>query len=477
MSNKLPFEDAFKNKMNDLPPGNEDASWQKMKQLLEEQEKRKPFAWLNIYTVCTGIIILAAFGIWMMLSGNIHQKNIAKTENSSSRKNNMITIKKPEPNKTTSALKPGETNETSIQINKADTFSKQKNTSVTELNAIRGKHVSLHKNTKLENFNKLSSAQANQRNNKNFTENLSQVPVNEKGNLNIVPTTNSDSLQYINNTNQIISTNSSVKGKTEPSFPATEKNDSLKIQTHAASDLKQPSNVDTISIKKQLSIPLKQKHFFVEAGIQLKQQIPLGGQKIIAYNYNGDKALFTDYIPAVFIKFEKDKQWFFQGEFSYATPQLIKQFSYSRQTKVDYSLSTVTVTTANLQKTYYHKMPLSFNYYLQPHWSIGTGIEFSWFRGAVAEQEITTNDLKANISTTTNTLIPFKNFTDSFLYKNQASLLIQTSYSLKRWSFILRFKKGFQPYIKYTLPNGFTESKTISSLELNIGYRLIRKPF
>ncbi|MEO8710667.1 MAG: hypothetical protein ABI405_01020 [Parafilimonas sp.] len=469
MSDKLPFEDAFKNKMDDLPAGDEDAAWQKMKELLEEKDKRKPFAWLNIYTICSSIIILVAFSIWISLSGiGGKQKTISKTENNSVSKKNTFNNKQMKSNET-----PDETNKISAQKNKADTFSKQMNSEVTELNTIHNRHISLYQNKKLKNFKKQLSVEAN----KNFTEDTNTALVDKKDNNNAISITSIDSLQNINADKVVITKSDTVNKSAEPSLSATAKIDSAKNETAAANTLMQSLNSDTSSIKKQLPISLKQKHFFVEAGIQLKQQIPIGGQKIIAYNYSGDKQLFKDYIPSFFIRFEKGKQWFLQAEFSYATPNLIKQFSYSRQTKADYSLSTVTVITASLQKNYYSKIPLSFNYYVKPHWSIGTGIIYNWFHGAVAEQETTTNDIKAGTFNTVKTMMPFKNFTDSFLYKNQASLLLQTGYSLKRWSFILRYEKGIQPYIKYTLPDGTIESRKISSLELNIGYRFIKKPF
>ena len=463
MSKKLPFEDAFKKKMNDLPTGNEDAAWQKMKELLERKDRRKPFAWLNIYTICSCIIIIAGLCIWMILFSS-HQNNISKTENILVNKKNTSDSKKLNES---FALKSDKTN-LSTQKNNTDTISKQ--TTIVELNLKNNKHISVNENNELKNFYKPSSAQTNL---KDYRATSTQNLVNK--NDNAISTNDIDSLQNLNNNNQNINNNNLVKEKIEPSSSSIEKNDSVKNET-IANNLKQPSSFDTAAIKKQIPISFKRKQFFLEAGIQLKQQIPLTGQKLTAYNYSGDKGLFKDYIPSVFIKFEKDRQWFLQGEFGYATPNLVKQFSYSKQSKADYSLSTVTVTTTSLQKTYYDEVPLSFNYYVQPHWSIGTGFIYGWFHGAVAEQEITTNDIKAGSLITTKIIMPFKNFTDSFLYKNQASLLLQTGYSLKRWSFILRYEKGIQPYIKYTLPNGIIESRRNSSIELNIGYRFIKKP-
>lgn len=468
MSKKLPFEDAFKKKMSELPTGNEDASWQKMKELLEKKDKRKPFAWINIYTVCSCIIIIAGLGIWMILFNSSNkQKNISKTENTLVSKKKMIDNKQTKSNEA-SKIKTEELNKTSTQKNNVDAISKQKSITISELNSTHSKHISVNGNKNVKSLHKQLSAQENS---KDLTSTSKQNLINK-----YAISTDLDSLQNVNDNNQSIDKNNFATEKATSSSPSIEKNDSAKNAT-AVNNLKQPLNVDTTSIKKHTPISIKKKQFFIEAGLQLKQQIPLGGQKITAYNYSGDKGMLKDYIPSVFIKFEKDRQWFLQAEFGYATPNLVKQFSYSRQTKADYALSTVTITNTNLQKTYYNEMPLSFNYYVKPHWSIGTGVSYNWFRGAVTKQETTTNDIKNDTYTATQRIIPFKNFTDSFLYKNQLGLLFQTGYSLKRWSFILRYEKGIQPYIKYTLPDGTIESKKNSSIELDINYRLIKKPF
>lgn len=47
MNKKLPYEEAFNRQMNDLPSPHEDESWQKMKMLLDKNDKRVSRAFLK----------------------------------------------------------------------------------------------------------------------------------------------------------------------------------------------------------------------------------------------------------------------------------------------------------------------------------------------------------------------------------------------------------------------------------------------
>ena len=47
MSRKRSFEDSLKRKMNELPVPDENEAWQTMKQLLDDNKKRKPFVFFK----------------------------------------------------------------------------------------------------------------------------------------------------------------------------------------------------------------------------------------------------------------------------------------------------------------------------------------------------------------------------------------------------------------------------------------------
>jgi len=130
-----------------------------------------------------------------------------------------------------------------------------------------------------------------------------------------------------------------------------------------------------------------------------------------------------------------------------------------------------------LKKTYYHQLPLSFNYYLIPNLTIGIGGMYSRFLGAVSERETINFNTITQATTTSKQIVPIKHFNDSFLYKTQVHALVQTTYQWKRFAFELRYTKDIQPYIKYTKPDGTVdeEKKSIASIYCTIPVMEIKK--
>src|SRR5688572_22705697 len=106
------------------------------------------------------------------------------------------------------------------------------------------------------------------------------------------------------------------------------------------------------SVAMENEIETEKEELVVSAGIGLQQQIPLGGQKAVPYDYYGRTGSLSDYIPSFYLRVEKEEKWFVQGEFRYGAPQTLADFQYSRQTKVD--SQNMTVTSFRLKKTYYH---------------------------------------------------------------------------------------------------------------------------
>ena len=218
----------------------------------------------------------------------------------------------------------------------------------------------------------------------------------------------------------------------------------------------------------------KRNAYFIDAGIGLQQQIPLNGKRIVSYQYNGSHTLLQGYIPSLYMKLTKENRWFIEAGFSYASPQLIKEFSYLQNTKTDYSHASTTSAIYRLRKTFYNEVPVSFHLYVTPLWTVGGGILYGWLRGAVAGRETVTYNALSGKQTTETQLLFVKAFTDSFLYKTQAGLLLQTGYEKNRWSFGLRYVKDRQPFISYTLPDGRKDNKRNASLDLMIRYRLFQ---
>jgi hypothetical protein len=132
----------------------------------------------------------------------------------------------------------------------------------------------------------------------------------------------------------------------------------------------------------------------------------------------------------------------------------------------------LTTTTLRLKKTYYHQLPLTFNYYIKPGWSVGIGGMYSRFYGAVTEREVRNTNVQTQAETVTKQITRVQHFTDSFLYKTQVHLLLQTDYRWKRFSFGLRYTRDLQPFIRYTMPDGKLSAEKGQSLQFIVRYRL-----
>ena len=119
----------------------------------------------------------------------------------------------------------------------------------------------------------------------------------------------------------------------------------------------------------------------------MHQQLPVDGQKLVPYNSLGRKGTLADYIPSLYFRMYKDKKWFLQSEFRYGAPQNTKEITYKQQKLVDTNSNTTFSTSTKVKKTYYHQLPLSFNYFVLPNLSVGAGFTWNRFSNAVIEKE------------------------------------------------------------------------------------------
>ena len=213
------------------------------------------------------------------------------------------------------------------------------------------------------------------------------------------------------------------------------------------------------------------KEFYWSAGLGVQQQIPVNGQHIVAYNYNGTKGILDDYIPGLYLRFEKPGKWFFQAEFNYGAPQSVQSFSFNRKTTLDNSFTNFTTTNLNIKKIYYHEIPLSFNYYILPKLSIGVGGIYSILHRSITEQQVLIQNIQTHQEISTAKIIASP-YSDSFLYKSQMRWTLQTDYQWRKLSLGLRYTRDCESYIKYTLPDGSVNDKKNWSLEFILKFRL-----
>jgi hypothetical protein len=251
----------------------------------------------------------------------------------------------------------------------------------------------------------------------------------------------------------------------------------------ASTDTTQKQKTDSVKqiikqeepVKKPKTDSTKKKRLEFSAGIGLQQQLPVAGQKSVPYNSQGRKGTLADYIPSVYIRMTRPEKWFLQSEFRYGAPQYVKEFVYRQKLVNDTGSNPVftRITSSTLKKTYYHQLPLVFNYFVRHNWSLGAGIQWNKFVSAVSEKTmIIRNNFLQQDSLVSKFIQKEKRDTASEFKKSYWQAVVETQYKWKRFSFGARYSFGLEPYIQFTLPGGGPQEEKNSSLQIFIRYEL-----
>jgi hypothetical protein len=460
MNKKFPYEEALKRQMYDIELPNEEDAWQNMKGLLDESDKRKPFAYFKKYATLSLAIILFLIGIGLLVFRKTETKEKPFAGNDI--RTHSLPVTKGQ-NKTESNFSKGADSRyghsDKVNYNPADLAKvkrKAATADITKENSLPTK--------RLKDNNKTSQSHYSNTDHKS-AEIVAVDGIKTSNNTNQNPSAillSNAPLSSIENHSQNLATTAK-----------TETSDSLLNQQKAAEDTKAGASAEEIStVKKEL--PTNDKRFIVSAGMGLQQQIPVSGQKAVSVGYNATRNTLSDYIPFVFVRLEKDHQWFLQAEYVYARPQQIRQFSYYRQTLVNNSAGTIITTDFWLRKTFYNQIPVSFNYYINHNWSAGFGGVYNIFHGAISEKEVTTNNVLTQVQAVTKQIVPISGYIDSFLYKSHVNLLLQMDYNWSRLSLGLRYSKDMEPYIKYITPDGTVTSQKNWALEFILRFKIFK---
>ncbi len=231
-------------------------------------------------------------------------------------------------------------------------------------------------------------------------------------------------------------------------------------------------NNNDSAIEKTTTNSSDKRQIYFAAGIGLYQQLPVSGQKLVPYNSLGRKGNLADYIPSVYFRMYKDRRWFIQSEFRYGAPQNTKEIIYKQQKQIDTFTQTTITTATKVKKTYYHQLPLSFNYIILPGLSVGGGVTWNKFSSAVLDNEFkVTNNVTQQDSIKVNT-VSYSRKADSNFVTSYFQALFETQYEWKRLSIGARYSFGLEPYIKFQLPGGQKQEEKNSSLQIFIRYNL-----
>ena len=490
MKERLPYEESIKEQLNDLPVPDEGQAWQKMELLLDKDDDRRRII-PPIFTGCLGwglLLLIGLIAFWFFVHPEKWFASKQEAVNKSSTSDTTSQVQKEVPGKTDEFEPPGSVpgdipEEEKLYKNPGDSNDvvKDKNTGAGPISInLRKEKLVVSTTSKQEKLSK--SAGLNRQKNygiKNTTT-LRKDLRNRNGNK---PRMEKKPGEYPHNDqSDTINVKRTSEKRMDHPLPfdnpsATNTDTSLIIKKVEKDSVIQKSPEDSTSKKDsiQKKTPEKKKIYF-SAGIGLQQQIPVGGQKANPYNIYGRKGSLGDYIPFLYVRLHREEKWFIDGGFRYGAPQSVKEVSYNTYSSVQIDTLqgqvniTTTTSTSSLKKTFYHQVPISFNYMVRPNLSLGAGLVYSRFYGAVSEEEVRIKRNQVD-SLASKKIVQVPSDTDSFFTKSQIQFLLQTEYQWKRLGLGLRYTKGLQPFLRY-ISNGQQKEERNQSLQVYLRFRI-----
>ncbi len=460
MDEKRPYEDLDPY-FSSLPLPDENKAWEQMKAKLEEEEDDR-FFFLPFLQGCGGwallLLLLLAGGVWWY-------RHTTTTPKSSAGTRMQDTINRQVKTAPGATGGPGAVLPNSIPPVQEHT------------------NINTAKNTDKENNN--TTVARNERSNSSAG---SPTDKRKPGQQNMSGRKNRTDASTVRAGVKATLTNRTTPTTNEMPVASNEPSQSLEqvlITQHGNLLLQKDSvnnKVDTAAkqqpaVDSALTPPLQKvaqsKRYRLGAGMALQQQLPLGGQQWTPYNYMGRKGSWADYVPSLYLRLYKEQQWFLQTEFRYGAPQYTREFVYQKTFKTDSAGRVQASTAYRLKKTYYHQLPVSFHYQVKPDWSIGTGVVYNRFYGAVSEKEERAQLTPAADTLVSKAMVRDKN--DSLFRSSNLQLLLETQYRWKRLSVGVRFTQGLQPFIEYTDAQGQKQQQKNHAFKLFVRYELWRQ--
>jgi hypothetical protein len=468
MSDNRPYQENDA-QWNELPLPEVNASWQKMNELLDKEKKRRiiPF-----FLTLTGISLIIAFCIgvaWLAFraGGKENELTTAKNSTVTNQPSRNFTstrakTKNTEPKSSTEnniADDASGKNETSgkatmnqVQQSKR-TSSEVSSPAQSKIVIIKGQD-SYSSATEKKIFNKRVATNSEQKQNDAIAGNIPGKPVRENH-----PSDKQAADKESSISNGRITDTMAITANVAPQKSSADS--TIKIAPAIVKENTDPKRAHD-----------KKSPFYFSAGFGVQQQLRSSEQVVYSQSYYGKKELFSEHIPSVYFRFYKKQTWFVQAEFRFGAPQLVKDYSYAKQVEYSRQDSTLRTTTSSLRKLYYHQLPISFNYYVAPHLSVGAGGIYSIFYRAVTEENINSKSITSGIESSSKNIRRQGSYNDSFFFKSQVQAMIQADYQWRNWSAGLRYKKDLQPYIRYMKPDGTIEEEMNNALEIIIRYQL-----
>lgn len=460
---------------DDMPLPNEDAAWQKMNLLLEKEEKRCRFLpfWLWRYGLAGLLLFGLATGGYFLLGRN----DGGQANENFSKENRQL----PEQSRQETAQRKAGPGKRAAQGTPASQERTPGNATVQDIE--RGTSVATEKS--VPGYVGPQQKETREITGHSFRKQRElQMPAERKPVAQVKSSLPRTTVRTGNDAGETDKKGGVVISQPQPAISTAGAN--VRRTTDTVKQVATTGRKDSIARKDSTNISAappvvsneakkekvnRKSSFVFSAGIGLQQAIAFSGQQYSAYNLHGKQSRLSDHIPSVYLRLQKGR-WFVQGELHYNVPQPVKPFSFSQATSYHAVNATLRTERVTLQKLYYHQLPFSVNYFVLPQLSLGVGGTYNLLAGAVTEQETSRKYVSSGSETITRQVVPVKGYTDSFLYKSTAGILLQTDYHWKRFAIGLRYTKNLQPFIRYTTPDGAVLNEKNQVLQAVLRFRL-----
>lgn len=499
MNERLPYEDSLNQKLQEIPLPELEPSWQKMKALLQDEDDDKVVPPFIKGCASVGLVLLLIIGGFLYYHYQYKTKTPVEKglyKNAEQKNSADRTVINGNKNVSSSASPSAKNLHTQEKNIHPITSSSNKNATpvYTNKNLNQGvqniSSVNTNETTEPVKKNNLSHTLNNSRKKIIRTKSKTQMKVIVSGDEN----SNTVATNSINKKARIKKT---IAAKTQMKVSVASQTDSaVKVQTDTTSivtidSTSIPFPVDTAIkqtdsiIKKdttQTTVNKKQKKkskYYFAAGLSLQHQLPVNGQKSNNYDAFGRKNSLRDYIPAPYIRFYKENKWFINTGFRYGAPQSVKETNYSSITRLDTTQGEIFVNRSNfiVRKTFYHQIPLNFNVFVTPKFSVGTGIMYSLFNGALSERTTTKSVFRGGVDSVISSVKELINVPasgDSFFTRTQFNFTLQAEFNWRKWGVGAIYTKGLQPFLKY-VEAGVAKQQKNESLQIFLRYQLWRQ--
>ncbi len=215
------------------------------------------------------------------------------------------------------------------------------------------------------------------------------------------------------------------------------------------------------------------------AGITFKQYLPLPNQQFNNYNTDGERYVYSDYVPAVFLRAAINHQSYLQASVGFHSPQYARQMIIDnenlRNSSVPGYAAYLEFDRISLKKLFYNELELTYHYEIADRWRVGAGIQYALFSGGTVVTQTILQPANAALADTiySTRMEGIKHQTSLYgLADKKAEWrgIVEIEYCWTRWMLGMRYQQAVQSFGFSHLSGG--QTTTNGALSFRASYAL-----